>query len=69
MPASSRVDASAAVALDGVYDVLLPGDVAGRSEPIGILRPVPGAPPIPHYALAQGVATYEGQPVVSVGRP
>jgi carbon-monoxide dehydrogenase large subunit len=60
------VDASAAVALDGVYDVLLPGDVAGRSEVIGILRPVPGAPPIPHHALAQGVATYEGQPVVSV---
>ena len=34
--------------------------------PIGILRPVPGAPAIPHFALAQHVATYEGQPVVSV---
>ena len=61
-----RVDATAAARLDGVYDVLLPGDVATRTEPIGILRPVPGATPIPHFVLAQGVATYEGQPVVSV---
>ena len=27
---------------------------------------MPGAPPIPHFALAQEIATYEGQPVVSV---
>ena len=30
------------------------------------MRPVPGAPAIPHFALAQEIATYEGQPVVSV---
>jgi len=60
------IDVSAALALDGVYDVLTGADVARRTEPIGILRPVPGAPVIPHYALAVDVATYEGQPVVSV---
>ncbi len=60
------IDISAALALDGVYDVLTGADVARRTEPIGILRPVPGAPVIPHYALAVDVATYEGQPVVSV---
>ena len=35
-------------------------------SPIGILRPIPGAPAIPHFALAETSATYEGQPVVSV---
>ena len=60
------IDVTAALALDGVYDVLTGADVARRTEPIGILRPVPGAPVIPHYALAVDVATYEGQPVVSV---
>ena len=60
------IDISAAVDADGVLEVLVGADVAARSEPIGILRPVPGAPNIPHYALAQRTATYEGQPVVSV---
>jgi carbon-monoxide dehydrogenase large subunit len=60
------IDIAAALALDGVYDVLTGADVVLRTEPIGILRPVPGAPEIPHYALAPNVATYEGQPVVSV---
>jgi carbon-monoxide dehydrogenase large subunit len=60
------IDITAALALDGVYDVLTGADVARRSEPIGILRPVPGAPAIPHYPLAVETATYEGQPVVSI---
>jgi carbon-monoxide dehydrogenase large subunit len=60
------IDTSAARELDGVYEVLVGSDVAERSEPIGILRPVPGAPVLVNYALAQDVATYEGQPVVSV---
>jgi carbon-monoxide dehydrogenase large subunit len=60
------IDTTAALALDGVVEVFRGADVAARSEPIGILRPVPGAPAIPHYALAQATATYEGQPVVSV---
>lgn len=60
------VDAAAARQLSGVLQVITGADVAASSGPIRILRPVPGAPAIPHYALAQRVATYEGQPVVSV---
>ncbi len=61
-----RVDASAALELPGVFQVITGAEAAARSGPIRILRPVPGAPVIPHYALAERVATYEGQPVVSV---
>jgi carbon-monoxide dehydrogenase large subunit len=61
-----RLDATAALQLTGVLQVITGADVAAATAPIGILRPVPGAPVIPHYALAERVATYEGQPVVSV---
>ncbi|MDT7702158.1 MAG: aerobic carbon-monoxide dehydrogenase large subunit [Pseudonocardiales bacterium] len=61
-----RVDASAAAALDGVEHVLTPADIRRDTEPLTVLRPVPGAPQLPYYALAQDVATHEGQPVVSV---
>jgi aerobic carbon-monoxide dehydrogenase large subunit len=61
-----NVDVSAALELDGVLQVITAAEVAARSGPIRILRPVPGAPAIPHYALAQETATYEGQPIVSV---
>ncbi len=61
-----RVDADAARALSGVRHVLVGSDVAALSGPIGILRPIPEAPAIPQFALAERVATYEGQPVVSV---
>lgn len=60
------IDASTATELDGVLEILTGTEVAARTSPIGILRPVPGAPVIPHYTLASQVATYEGQPVVSV---
>jgi aerobic carbon-monoxide dehydrogenase large subunit len=60
------IDTSAALALDGVLEIYTGAQIAARSAPISILRPVPGAPPIPHFALAQDTATYEGQPVVSV---
>jgi carbon-monoxide dehydrogenase large subunit len=60
------IHAAAALELSGVLQVITGTDVAALSGPIRILRPVPGAPVIPHYALAQRVATYEGQPVVSV---
>ena len=60
------IDTSAALGLDGVLEVITGAEAAARSGPIGILRPVPGAPPIPHFSLAQETATYEGQPVVSV---
>lgn len=61
-----RIDASPAAAMDGVLDIITGADVAARTGPIAIMRPVPGAPVIPHFALAQETATYEGQPVVSV---
>jgi aerobic carbon-monoxide dehydrogenase large subunit len=61
-----RIDTTAAREIEGVAEILTGADVRARSEQIGILRPVPGAPPIPHWALAQDVATYEGQPVVSI---
>jgi carbon-monoxide dehydrogenase large subunit len=60
------VDVSAATELEGVRQILVGAQVAQRSEPISVLRPVPGAPPLPFYALAQDVAVFEGQPVVSV---
>jgi aerobic carbon-monoxide dehydrogenase large subunit len=60
------IDTSAALALEGVLEIYTGAQIAARSGPISILRPVPGAPPIPHFALAQDTATYEGQPVVSV---
>jgi carbon-monoxide dehydrogenase large subunit len=60
------IDVSAALELDGVLEIMTGADVAARTEPIAILRPVLGAPAIPHFALAQLTATYEGQPVVSV---
>ncbi|TQM13411.1 xanthine dehydrogenase family protein molybdopterin-binding subunit [Pseudonocardia kunmingensis] len=61
-----RVDADAARRLDGVLHVLVGADVRAATEPMTVLRPVPGAPQLPYYALAQGIATHEGQPVVSV---
>jgi carbon-monoxide dehydrogenase large subunit len=61
-----RVDATAARRLDGVRHVLVGADVRAATEPLTVLRPVPGAPQLPYYALAQDVATHEGQPVVSV---
>jgi carbon-monoxide dehydrogenase large subunit len=61
-----RVDASRAWELEGVEHVLVGADVRKLTEPLTVLRPVPGAPSLPYYALAQDVATHEGQPVVSV---
>jgi aerobic carbon-monoxide dehydrogenase large subunit len=61
-----RVDAERARALDGVKHILIGSDVRALTEPLTVLRPVPGAPALPYYALAQDVATHEGQAVVSV---
>jgi carbon-monoxide dehydrogenase large subunit len=60
------IDVSEALALDGVEQVLVGGEVVARTSPISVLRPVPGAPPLPNYAMACDEAVYEGQPVVSV---
>ena len=60
------IDTSAARAVPGVEQIFTGADVAERSDPISVLRPVPGAADVPYFALAQGVAAFEGQPVVSV---
>jgi carbon-monoxide dehydrogenase large subunit len=60
------VDVTSAMQVPGVHHVLLGAEVAARSERIGLLRDDPGAPDLPFFALAQDVATYEGQPVVSI---
>jgi carbon-monoxide dehydrogenase large subunit len=60
------IDVSRAAQLEGVKHILTGAQVKAMSDPLTVLRPVPGAPALPYYALAQDVATYEGQPVVSV---
>ena len=60
------IDVSQAAALEGVKHILTGSEVREESDPLTVLRPVPGAPLLPYYALAQETATYEGQPVVSV---
>jgi carbon-monoxide dehydrogenase large subunit len=60
------IDTSRAEALPGVKHILTAAQVKHASEPLSVLRPVAGAPPLPYYALAQETATYEGQPIVSI---
>ena len=60
------VDVAAALEVEGVRQVFVGADVVARTAPISILRPVPEAPSLPFYALADRVATFEGQPIVSV---
>lgn len=60
------VDVQAALAHPGVRHILTAERVRDLSEPLTVLRPVPNAPNLPYYALAQDLALYEGQPVVSV---
>ena len=60
------IDITQALQLEGVRQILTGEEVSALSDPLTVLRPVPGAPQLPYYALAQNVATYEGQPVVSV---
>jgi carbon-monoxide dehydrogenase large subunit len=44
----TSVTVAAALELEGVLEVLTGSEVAARIGPIKILRPVPGAPAIPH---------------------
>jgi carbon-monoxide dehydrogenase large subunit len=60
------IDVSAAAELEGVEQILVGSEIVARTEPISVLRPVPGAPKLPYYALADDVCVFEGQPVVSV---
>jgi carbon-monoxide dehydrogenase large subunit len=60
------IDPSEALALDGVVAVLLGEEVARRTEPQTVLRPLPDVPRLPYYALARETALFEGQPIFSV---
>jgi carbon-monoxide dehydrogenase large subunit len=62
----ARVDTAAAAAMPGVRQVLTGTEIAQQTKPISVLRPVPGVPDLQFFALAQEVAAFEGQPVVSV---
>ena len=64
--AIGAIDISRAEALPGVKHILTGAQVRELSDPLTVLRPVPGAPQLPFYALAQERALHEGQPVVSV---
>lgn len=60
------IDISEAMQLPGVRHILCPEDIVEATRPMTVLRPVPGAAALPYYALAQGRALHEGQPVVSI---
>ncbi|MCW2983019.1 MAG: aldehyde oxidase, partial [Conexibacter sp.] len=60
------IDTADAERMPGVAQVLVGSDVARLSNPITVLRPVPGVPDLRFFALAQEIAAFEGQPVVSV---
>ena len=64
--AIGAIDISRAEALAGVKHILTGAEVRELSDPLTVLRPVPGAPDLPFYALAEERALHEGQPVVSV---
>jgi carbon-monoxide dehydrogenase large subunit len=60
------IDVAAAAQYPGVIEILTGENIAAISDPLTVLRPVPGAPNLPYYALAVGRAVYEGHPVASV---
>lgn len=60
------IDVERALAVPGVRHILTGAEVRASSEPLMVLRPVPGAPVLPYYALAQERALHEGQPIVSI---
>ena len=60
------INLDAARKLDGVVSILTGRQVTERSSPLTVLRPLPGVPALPFFAMAVEVALYEGHPVVSV---
>jgi 2-furoyl-CoA dehydrogenase large subunit len=61
----TRVDVSAAEAVEGVYGTLTGEEVAALTEPFFQISSAPGAN-IKDYALAVGKVRYVGEPVVAV---
>jgi len=62
----TAIQSGAALLIDGVEQILVGAQVVSRTTPLTVLRPVPGAPQLPFYAMADAEAMFEGQPVVSV---
>lgn len=60
------IDITAAAAYPGVVEILTGEDIVKISDPLTVLRPVPGSPHLPYYALGIDRAVYEGHPVASV---
>lgn len=61
-----RVDARAALEKGAAAAVLLGERVVADTEPITVLRPLPGTASTVFHAMAHSVARYEGEPVVAV---
>jgi CO/xanthine dehydrogenase Mo-binding subunit len=61
----TRIDVSAAEAVDGVYGTLTGEEVAALTDPFFQISSVPGAN-IKDYSLAVGKVRYVGEPVVAV---
>ena len=61
----TRVDVSAAEAIDGVYGTLTGEEVAALTDPFFQISSVPGAN-IKDFALAVGKVRFVGEPVVAV---
>jgi carbon-monoxide dehydrogenase large subunit len=60
------VEIGAALLIEGVEQILIGAQVVDRTTPLTVLRPVPGAPALPFWAMAAEEALFEGHPVVSV---
>ena len=48
----ASIDTSAALAVDGVRQILVGADITERTVPITVMRPVPDAAEFPFWALA-----------------
>ncbi|MEN2977800.1 xanthine dehydrogenase family protein molybdopterin-binding subunit (plasmid) [Tistrella bauzanensis] len=61
-----RIDASAALAMPGVFAVLTGEEVVRRTDPITVLRPLPGLRKHDYFAMAHRIARFEGEPIAAV---
>ena len=62
----NAIDTSALKDMPGVFAVLTGAEVRTRTQPISVLRPLPGLLKHDYFALAGEVARFEGEPVVAV---
>ncbi|MCZ7528641.1 MAG: xanthine dehydrogenase family protein molybdopterin-binding subunit [Acidimicrobiia bacterium] len=60
------IDPGRALELEGVVGVMIGSQVRARTRPLTVLRPLPDVPGLPFFAMADGIALYEGHAVVTV---